>query len=118
LTQEDIDTITKIDEIKVSYVNPRLINVTNEGEGCRKTYQTLEQAMENKLGYVPSPTQLSKSINLDDSIKPVRIVAIKNKTSDFVYSYNLIEGRVRYWAWVMKFDNKPIPCLIRSNKVR
>jgi len=45
-------------------------------------------------------------------LKPVRVVFNADKNSK--YKYNLVEGRVRYWAWVIAFDGKkPISVLIR-----
>jgi len=116
LTEDEIESISQIDKIGVTYIDPSKISVINEGEGNRKTYQTLEQAINNNLGYVPSPKTLSSSISESDLIKPVRVV--KNKNKDKILRYNLVEGRIRYWAWVMKFGNKPIPCLIRNDTTR
>ena len=101
---------------KLVDISPDDICVTNAGEGSRKTYQTLEEAYENKLNYVPSPLSLSEDITEDDLIKPIRV--IKNKNNGSSFKYNLVEGRIRYWAWVMKFGNMPVPCLIRNSVVR
>ena len=48
---------------------------------------------------VPSPKELSKEF-LDGKLpKPIKITYIKNK----IY---LVEGRLKYWAWVIAFGNK------------
>ena len=85
-------------------IEPYKIEVSVNGENNRKVYTTMEQAIKNDMGLSPSPMELSKVIG--DKIKPVRIVTKNNK-------YFLVEGRVRYWAWVLKNGfEKPIPSLI------
>tara|TARA_R110000824_G_scaffold22535_8_gene82414 strand:+ start:4360 stop:5457 length:1098 start_codon:yes stop_codon:yes gene_type:complete len=116
ISEEDMESISLYCKNKLVDISPDDICVTNAGEGSRKTYQTLEEAYENKLNYVPSPLSLSGDITEDDSIKPIRVIKNKNNSSSF--KYNLVEGRVRYWAWVMKFGNIPVPCLIRNSVVR
>ena len=116
IEKEDIELISKSCKNKLLHIMPDEICVTNDGEGSKKTYQTLDEAIENRLNYVPSPLSLSGAIESDDLIKPIRV--IKNKNNHGSFKYNLVEGRIRYWAWVMKFGNKPLPCLIRSNIVR
>ena len=92
---------------KTSYVLPRHISVSKTGEGNRKVYQTLEEAIENNLGFCPSPFELSQEVKQNDEVKPVRLIKEANQT------YSLVEGRVRFWAWVLAYgDNKPIPSLI------
>jgi hypothetical protein len=60
----------------------------------------------------PSPAELAESIKLGEITKPVRLV--KNTDPSVAYKYNLIEGRLRYWAWVIAFNGeKPIPSYVR-----
>jgi len=97
-------TVLDKDRKKTHNVEPIKIIVSHEGENNRKVYTKIEQAKENKLNLCPSPIELSHTI--DSSIKPVRL--LKNKDKFF-----LVEGRVRYWAWVLKYGfHKPIPSLI------
>jgi diketogulonate reductase-like aldo/keto reductase len=85
-------------------IEPFKIEVSVNGENNRKVYTTIEQATKNNMNLCPSPMELSKIIG--DKIKPVRIITKNNK-------YFLVEGRVRYWAWVLKNGfEKPIPSLI------
>jgi hypothetical protein len=59
-------------------------------------------------GFVPSPIQLADEILRDSDIKPVRI----KQTG--VDAYELTEGRIRYWGWVLAFgEDRPIPCLVK-----
>ena len=46
-------------------------------------------------------------------IKPVKIIPLKDTKHG--YEYELVEGRVRYWAWVIAHNGKkPIPAYIRN----
>ena len=90
----------------VKFINPKKIIVSKNGEGNRKVYTTLLEALKNDLNFSPSPTQLSQMI--DDNIKPVRLLYDKTENK-----YYLVEGRIRYWAWVIKNGfTKKIPSLI------
>ena len=96
---------------KVHYILPSKIIVSTSGEGNKKVYTTLNEAMNNKLNFSPSPVQLSGM--LDSKIKPVRLTYDQKQNL-----YYLVEGRVRYWAWVIKngFEKK-IPSLIYNKKL-
>jgi len=49
----------------------------------------------------------------NEAIKPVRVRKSKDITGR--YEYDLVEGRIRYWAWVIAHGwNKAIPVLIRG----
>ena len=109
----DDDDINRIDNeclTKISYIDPARIKVTLGGQDNRKTYTTLNEAIENKLGFCPSPVELSHQIS-GKSVKPVRLVKVSNKK----YDYELVEGRIRYWAWVISGNNGGVPSLIREN---
>ena len=115
LEQIDIDLIDNISKKQCINVDTERIQVSPFGEGNRKVYRTLEEAIENKLGYVPSPLDLAESIQKEKTIKPVRLIQARDKNSK--YCYDLIEGRIRYWAWVIAFiDNVPIPAIIRKQQ--
>ena len=61
--------------------------------------------------FVPSPDQLAEEIRKGESIKPIR-VKLSETTKD---RYNLVEGKMRYWAWTIAFNGeKPIAALIRN----
>ena len=108
IDQDDFEYIND-NVTPVNYIKPNLINVINEGQNNRKTYLTLNDAKLNKLEYVPSPIQLSEVISNNKDIKPIRLIKIND------LQYNLIEGRIRFWAWVLAYgDEDPIPSYIRS----
>ena len=113
MSLDDRNKISEVFSAKPKYIKPHKIKVTTTGEGNRKVYETLEEAIANKLNLQPSPVELSKYILEGDPIKPVRISPCK---LDKDYQYELIEGRLRYWAWVIAFKGfKDVPCLIRSS---
>ena len=98
---ENIHSIP-IDEIRVSL----------SGEYGHDVYQTLEEALGNRFDFSPSPLELSKSMVTKRLLKPVRLV----RSTDSKYKYDLIGGRIRFWAWVIAHDGKePIPSFVRDN---
>jgi hypothetical protein len=109
ISEEDKEKIHKLSDRDVVYVKPDEIMVSIDGEGHRNTYQTIEEAIENKLNFIPSPMDLSKVITNEN---PIKLVPNKNGGS---HKYNLIEGRVRYWAWVLSHGNESIAAIIRDN---
>ncbi len=114
LSKENIKEIDDFFPIKLQYIPTREINVSSEGERGRQVYQTLQEAIENKLGYSPDPLELAETLKQGDYIKPVRL--IRSSKGSKKYQYDLINGRIRYWAWVIAFgNNKPIPAYIRED---
>ena len=89
------------------------INVSDHGEGNRKVYQTVEQALQNELNFAPSPSELAADILKGEPIKPIRVVLADAES----HKYELVEGRIRYWAWVIAHGgNMLIPALIRNSR--
>lgn len=114
IEQNDLVTISNFN-CQPQFILPSIINVSESGENNKSVYKTLEQAKLNRQNFCPSPVTLSKEIIQDDIIKPVRLV--RSVQSDGQVKYDLIEGRVRYWAWVLAFGyDRPIPAYIRNSK--
>ncbi len=103
LTEDEIKKIDSLFPYKVEYIDPKLILFPKVG----KFPQTLEEAKKNITNFAPSPLELSKDL---EDIKPVRVERRKE-------GFELIEGGLRYWAWVIKNGDKPIPALIREDWV-
>ena len=60
--------------------------------------------------FTPGPEALAKDIMGGETIKPVRVIRMRDKGK-----YVLAEGRLRYWAWVFAHDGRvPIPALVRE----
>lgn len=112
LTQEEQQQIDAAFPINYQHISPKDIRVAKNGEWSREVYQTLADAVANPLGFVPSPVSLAEAIKAGDCLKPVRLVRNANPSDGF--NYELIGGRIRYWAWVIAFgEDKPIPAYIR-----
>ena len=112
LDSDDLIQIERAFDSTPIYVEPDKIRVSlEEGEGNRNVYQTLQQALENPMGMSPSPSQLADFIRNGDSVKPVRLV--RSKDTSGLYQYDLVEGRLRYWAWVIAFaGSKPFQLIL------
>jgi diketogulonate reductase-like aldo/keto reductase len=112
LAEEDFEEIFQIFTRECVYVPTERIRVITESD--TKVYQTIKDAIANKLGFVPSPVDLAQDLKNGEVLKPVRLIATKDITGE--YDYDLIEGRVRYWAWVIAHNGKvPIPAYVREN---
>ncbi|MEK7615676.1 MAG: aldo/keto reductase [Patescibacteria group bacterium] len=94
---------------EIVYISTGDISVSPAGERNRAVYRTLKEATENRFGYVPSPIELAQTLKAGGFVKPVRLIPSGK-------NYQLINGRIRYWAWVIAFGTtKPIPAYIRSD---
>ena len=72
-------------------------------------YRTIEEAKRNHLHMTPSPVDLAEQIVSGQFLKPVRLV----RSYSGLMEYDLVEGRIRYWAWVIAHDGKkPILALV------
>lgn len=109
------EEVAKIDETfyeEIIQVPTERIRISLNGEWHHAVYQTLEEALANENGFAPSPVDLSRSMSDGDLLKPVRLVPSTDKD----YEYDLIAGRIRYWAWVIAHQgNLPIPAYIRKD---
>ena len=61
--------------------------------------QTLAGALDNLYGFTPSPVELAAELAAAGSVRPVKV----RRTAA---GYELCEGRVRYWAWVIANDSR------------
>ena len=90
-------------------IAPRSIHVPDEPG--RSVYRTLEEALGNAMNCVPSPQELAQQITTGDFLKPVRLRPVQSSHDRF----ELLEGRIRYWAWVIAHGfEKPLPALIED----
>jgi hypothetical protein len=112
ISDEDLKLIDEAFTSSPTFIPTDEISVSATGEGARKVYQTKSEAIENRLNFSPSPLELAEFIRMGELTKPVRIVPRKDTTSGV--KYDLIEGRLRYWAWVLAFNGeKPVPAYVR-----
>lgn len=72
-----------------------------------------DQIIADKNGLeaaVPRPEDLAEDFRQDGAIKPIHVIASHKKSGMYV----LVEGRLRYWAWVLAHaGSKPVPALVR-----
>ena len=79
------------------------------------TYTNLRDAMENPLDIRPGPAELAERLMAGEILKPVRIRPLGNDPTRGA-RYALLEGRVRYWAWVIAHRGRePIPAIIEAS---
>lgn len=111
LEKKDIQLLAKAFTTKVTNIDTGKIRV--ETIAGYNTYKTADEALVNKLNFFPSPEMLSVDIQKGDFLKPVRIRATQKKNGNF--EYELLGGRIRYWAWVIAFNGKkPIPSIVED----
>lgn len=112
LTEEEHGEIDRVFTAEPTMVPVGRITVSVHGEGARKVYQTLDEALANALGFSPSPRQLADDILKGEPVKPVRLIRSALDPDGF----DLIEGRIRYWAWTIAHgSDASIPALIRPS---
>jgi len=108
LEAKDLRNIDKVCITRVKNINTQKIIVSNKYN--KKVYANLQEAIENKMNMTPSPIDLSKEIKKGNFLKPIRLKKIKKKGKVF---YDLTEGRLRYWSWVIAHGwKKSIPSLV------
>ena len=113
LDREDIDAIAGSFPSQPLRVSTERIRVVQDGVDNRQAYRTLEEAMENRLEMTPSPLELAEELKDADMLKPVRLRPTTEKSGQF--QYDLVEGRLRFWAWVIAHKGaEPIPALVRN----
>ena len=78
-----------------------------------KVYRSLIEAMDNIHNFSPSPSELSESLRNVGMLKPVKLRPARDGDT-----YQLFEGQLRYWAWVIAHDGrKAIPAMVQNERV-
>ncbi|HPG00740.1 MAG TPA: aldo/keto reductase [Kiritimatiellia bacterium] len=74
-------------------------------------YTSRREAEENKAGAIPSPVELADGIRSHGMLKPVRLVPTTDQSGR--YLYDLTQGRMRYWAWVIAHgEDSEVPAYV------
>jgi len=74
----------------------------------RIVYRTLEDALANTAGLCPSPSELAKEYLAGEPFRPIKVREDRTDPRRYV----LLEGRLRYWAWIIAHDGRePLPCI-------
>lgn len=112
LSEEDmrrIDVICRTEEVRVLGRN-----ICVPWKQGHEKLQTREDAVRNRMNFIPSPPEFAESIRAGARIKPIRVRRMPaGQNADC--KFELLEGKLRYWAWVLAFgDDVEIPALIRE----
>lgn len=111
ITQKDLNIIENRCKTKIEMIETKKIIIANKYN--LKVYRTLKEAKINKFQMVPSPINLSFEVQKTKKIKPIRIKQLHVNKKKKIY---LIEGRLRFWAWILAFGwDKKVPSLIWHN---
>lgn len=104
----DLESISKMFEMHMEMIDIGLIDVGSDGD--RKIYLTLQEAIENPHNLVPGPIDIAREIEMNNGMlaKPIKIK--RNKESD---RYTLVEGRVKFWGWMILYGiESKVPAII------
>ena len=113
LSPGDIAAIDRLTADNLVKVSVDCIRAVSDDDGQRKVYRTIEEARANIYGFTPSPMELACEMRAGGFLKPIRVRPALDLECG--YQYDLIEGRIRYWAWVIAFDGqRDIPVLVRE----
>lgn len=111
LEKSDLELLSKTFTTKVIDIDTAKIWVASISNHA--AYKTIKEALDNKLNFFPSPFMLSQDIQKGDFLKPVKVRKIEKKENSF--EYRLVNGRIRYWAWVIAYNGKkPIPAIVED----
>ena len=107
--EEDLAILDQIHKPKVVEVPTDRIRVIVTDS--KVLYTTMEDALENTMNLEPSVPELASDILKNGILKPPRLVP--TAVPDGKYDYDLIRGKMRFWAWIMAYGpDVPIPAYI------
>lgn len=110
LSPEDIEALSAIFASVTRPVSAARMWVRDDGSG--KVYTTLEAARANVGGLTPSPAELARQILAGEILKPIKVQENVHPTGG--QSYEVIEGKLRYWAWVIAHGPEAlVPTIIK-----
>ena len=109
LEQEDLAELNKVFRREIAEIPTWQIRVQNSDQ--EPVYTTLEEALENRFNLTPGPRELADDLANNAILKPVRLKPSTDSSGR--HSYDLIQGRIRYWAWIIaRGPDAPIPAYI------
>jgi len=111
LSESDVDYISQLFKPSITQLKPLdIIPDIPTKKDDRKIYKNLEDAKNNIYNLSPGPMEILKEIqdNQGCLYKPIKVKKINNEGM-----YVLIDGRLRFWAWVILNGwHKPIHSII------
>ena len=106
LSKEDILKINNIFKSKIQFIEISKINLSLNT--TYEIYQNINEALDNISGYSPSPKELSIEFMKNKKCKPIKLLKKNN-------NYYLTGGMIRFWAWVIAFNNSiNIPSIVEE----
>ncbi len=113
LSTSIISEIERFFPFKPQHIEPKKIRVVQDGLQARKAYTSVAEARENRFNLTPSPVEVAEQFLAGKFLKPIRVRPAPEGSTE--HSFELIEGRLRYWGWVLAFgETKPIPALVQG----
>ena len=110
LGDKSFEYISSLFKVQVSNILPSdIIPFDAKNSDDRLVYRTLDDAIQNQYLLSPSPKEIAEEIeqNNGNLNKPIKVRVNQNGT------LTLIEGRLRYWGWLILYGpNKPIPTIV------
>ncbi len=109
IAQADLEALSLAFATSTEHIATDMIDVT-AAEDDRNVYKTLAEATENRFGMVPCPQELSQEILASGGKlqKPIKL-----QRDPVTGRYKLIEGRTKYWGWVIAYGAaKPVPAIV------
>lgn len=102
--------ILALDELYLQQIVPVVPSDIDVADAAnRKVCKTEEEARANTAGMSPSPLEVADELQRGENFKPIKV----SRQTGSSKPYQLTEGRLRYWAWVIAFGaQKPVPCFI------
>lgn len=111
LSSTDVDYVSNLFAPKIRKILPsEVIPDIPVKEDQRKIYRNIHEAKLNIYNLNPGPMEIVTEIedNAGKLYKPIKVEK-KNREGQYV----LVDGRLRFWAWVILFGwNKPIDAVI------
>jgi aryl-alcohol dehydrogenase-like predicted oxidoreductase len=88
------------------------IDVENvDADNTHLIYTSLAQAIENKMGVFPSPSDIAREIEERGLLRPIEVIRISGGR------YKLVQGRMRFWAWQIAYgDASKIPSIVLNSE--
>lgn len=82
----------------------------------RDYYDSIEEAIENRYDWIPSPLLLAERIKLGNSIKPIKLIEATDEHDHYEYMidpYDLKGELKKFWAWkIVHGQESMIPAYI------
>lgn len=109
LSDQDERELSNLFAIQVEEIDVNRIEVLTSHTG--KAFKNRKDAETNVLGLSPSPMKLAEELKSGEMLKPVKVRPHPEK----VGFYQLYEGQLRYWGWVIAHDEmRPIAAVIEE----